>query len=38
MGVAVVVLSSLGNLDIKNLINLLGIGLASAGIAMLEKK
>lgn len=38
MGVAVVALSCIGELDIKTAITMLGIGLASAGIVMLEKK
>ena len=35
MGVAVVVLSCMGSLDEQTAITLLGIGLASAGVAML---
>ena len=38
MGVAVVVLSCMGSLDAQTAITLLGIGLASAGVAMLEKQ
>lgn len=38
MGVAVVVLSRLGNLDMETAVTLLGIGLACAGAAMLNKK
>lgn len=38
MGVAVVVLSCLGSLETKTAVTLLGIGLACAGIAMLEKR
>lgn len=38
MGVAVVVLSYMGSLDEQTAITLLGIGLASAGVAMLEKR
>lgn len=38
MGVAVVVLSCIGELETKSAITMLGIGLACAGIAMLEKK
>lgn len=38
MGVAVVVLSCLGALEIKSAVTMLGIGLACAGIAMLEKQ
>lgn len=38
MGVAVVVLSCMGSLDEQTAITLLGIGLASAGVAMLEKQ
>lgn len=38
MGVAVVVLSCLGSLEAQTAIPMLGIGLASAGISMLEKK
>ena len=34
MGVAVVVLSCMGSLDEQTAITLLGIGLASAGVAM----
>lgn len=37
MGVAVVVLSCLGSLETQTAIVLLGIGLACAGISMLEK-
>ena len=38
MGVAVVVLSRLGNLDIQSAVTMLGIGLACAGVSMLEKQ
>lgn len=38
MGVAVVALSCLGSLETGTGITLLGIGLASAGAAMLEKR
>lgn len=38
MGVAVVVLSCMGSLDAQTAITLLGIGLACAGAAMLEKR
>ena len=38
MGVAVVVLSCLGALEAQTAITLLGIGLACAGVAMLEQK
>lgn len=38
MGVAVVVLSRLGTLDANTVVSLLGIGLACAGIALLEGK
>lgn len=38
MGVAVVVLSRLGNLDPTTAVSLLGIGLACAGIALLSKQ
>ncbi len=38
MGVAVVVLSRLGNLEIESAATMLGIGLACAGVSMLEKK
>ena len=37
VGVAVVVLSRLGNLDVNTAVSLLGIGLACAGIALLSK-
>lgn len=37
MGVAVVVLSCLGALEAQTAVLLLGIGLACAGISMLEK-
>ena len=37
MGVAVVVLSCLGSLDAQTALPLLGIGLAAAGTAMLQK-
>ena len=38
MGVAVVVLSCLGSLDLQTAVPLLGIGLACAGAAMLAKQ
>ena len=38
MGVAVVVLSCLGALEAQSAVTTLGIGLACAGIAMLEKQ
>lgn len=38
MGVAVVVLSRLGSLETETAVTLLGIGLACAGMAMLEKR
>ena len=38
MGVAVVVLSRLGSLETQTAVTLLGIGLACAGVAMLEKQ
>ena len=38
MGVAVVVLSCLGSLETQTAVTLLGIGLAGAGVAMLEKR
>lgn len=38
MGVAVVVLSRLGSLEPQTAVTLLGIGLACAGAAMLEKR
>ena len=38
MGVSVVVLSKLGNLEMETAISLLGIGLACAGAAMLAKQ
>ena len=38
MGVAVVVLSQLGSLETQTAVTLLGIGLACAGIALLEKR
>ena len=38
MGVAVVVLSRLGSLETETAITLLGIGLACAGVSMLEKR
>ena len=38
MGVAVVVLSCMGNLEPQTAVTLLGIGLACAGTAMLEKR
>ena len=38
MGVAVVVLSCMGKLEAQSAVIMLGIGLACAGISMLEKK
>lgn len=38
MGVAVVVLSYLGSLEVQTAITLLGIGLACVGVALLEKR
>ena len=38
MGIAVVVLSCLGSLEPQTAVTLLGIGLACAGISMLEKR
>ena len=38
MGIAVTVLSCMGQLEVQTAITMLGIGLASAGISMLEKK
>ena len=38
MDVAVVVLSCLGNLEAQSAVTMLGIGLACAGAAMLEKE
>ena len=38
MGVAVLVLSCMGMLETQTAVTLLGIGLACAGIAMLEKR
>ena len=38
MGVAVVVLSCLGSLELQTAVTLLGIGLACAGSAMLSKQ
>lgn len=38
MGVAVVVLSCIGEPEMDTVVSLLGIGLASAGIALFEKK
>lgn len=38
MGVAVVVLSCMGMLETQTAVTLLGIGLACAGIVMLEKR
>ena len=38
MGVAVVVLSCLGSLEAETAVTLLGLGLACAGAAMLEKQ
>ena len=38
MGVAVVVLSCMGSLETETAVTLLGIGMACAGTAMLEKR
>ncbi len=38
MGIAVLVLSCLGSLETQTAVPLLGIGLACAGAAMLEKR
>ena len=38
MGVAVLVLSRLGNLEMDTAVSLLGIGLACAGVALLSQK
>ncbi len=38
MGIAVVVLSVLGEMDLKTAVILLGIGVACAGVSLLEKK
>ena len=38
MGVAVVVLSCLGSLETQTAVTMLGIGLACAGVVMLEKR
>ena len=38
MGIAVVVLSCMGSLEAQTAVTLLGIGLACAGAAMLEKR
>ena len=38
MGVAVVVLSCMGNLELQSAVTMLGIGLACAGFVMLEKQ
>lgn len=38
MGVAVVVLSCLGSLELQTAVTLLGIGMACAGAAMLAKQ
>ena len=38
MGVVVVVLSRLGSLDTQTAVTLLGIGLACAGVSLLEKR
>ena len=38
MGIAIVVLSCLGSLEPQTAVTLLGIGLACAGAAMLEKR
>ena len=37
MGVCVVVLSKLGNLEMETAVSLLGIGLACAGVSLLSK-
>ena len=37
MGVSVVVLSKLGNLEVETAMSLMGIGLACAGVALLSK-
>ena len=37
MGVAVLVLSCLGSLEVQTVVTLLGIGLACAGVALLSK-
>ena len=37
MGVCVVVLSRLGNLEVETAMSMLGIGLACAGVALLSK-
>ena len=38
MGVAVVMLSCLGSLETQTAVTLLGIGLACAGVVLLEKR
>ena len=38
MGVAVVTLSCLGAVEVQTAVTLLGIGLACAGVALLEKR
>lgn len=38
MGVAVVVLSRLGTLEVQTAVSLLGIGLSCAGISLLAKR
>lgn len=38
MGVAVVVLSRLGTLEVETAVSLLGIGLSCAGISLLAKR
>lgn len=38
MGVAIVVLSCMGSLETQTAVLLLGIGLAGAGISLLEKR
>ena len=38
MGIAVIVLSWMGQLEVQTAITMLGSGLARAGISMLEKK
>ena len=38
MGIAVVALSCMGQLEVQTATTMLGIGLASAGLSMMEKK
>ncbi len=38
MGIAVVVLSALGEMEMKTAVIMLGIGVACAGVSLLEKK